>query len=209
MFIWAKVRKSRIIVLTGSIGSGKSHACKILGCFGFRVWNADKVVHKLLEPRGIAFSKVSSLFPQALCGNKIDRNLLGKIVFAHSEKLRQLESVLHPLVTQDRNDFIDWAKRNHQNIVLEIPLYFETKIHIPKAIVMVTNAPFFLRKIRVMQRPGMTTEKFHHICSQQTTDSYKKRHADFVIQTGLSYRETTRQIMLFLNMLNKETFQQT
>lgn len=171
---------------------------RILKKHGFWSWDADKIVHKLLSPHGKAFHQICSLFPESLSDGQIDRNKLGKIVFADQDKLKQLENILHPLVDEDRDHFLLWAKRNNQKVVLEIPLYFETNMHIEGFLILVTTAPLFIRKSRVLRRKGMTEDKFQGILKRQIPDCEKCAKADFVIQTGTSFGETCRQIKSLL-----------
>ncbi|MDP1725000.1 MAG: dephospho-CoA kinase [Alphaproteobacteria bacterium] len=196
--------QSQNIILTGSIGTGKSYASKVLKRLGYKSWDADLVTHQLISPNGKAFQKVIDHFPEGLKDGNIDRQTLGKIVFNDPAKLKLLESIIHPLVAEDRDHFIKWAHINHQKIVLEIPLYFETKMNLENFSIVVTSAPIFIQKMRVMRRKGMTEDKFQCILKRQMPDVEKCKKADFIIHTGLSYGETKRQITLMIKRLNQK-----
>lgn len=198
------MKRPNHLILTGSIGTGKSYASKVLQRLGYKSWDADLTTHKLLSPTGKAFQKVTTYFPKCLKDGFIDRQILGKIVFNDHQKLKLLESIIHPLVAEDRDIFIKWAQKNHQKIVLEIPLYFETQMKLENFNIVVTSAPFFIQKIRVMRRKGMTEEKFQCILKRQMSNIEKCKKADFVIQTGLSYGHTMRQIKTMIERLNQQ-----
>src|ERR1700761_4901007 len=99
---WRRLEHEAVIVvgLTGSIGMGKSNAAQVLRKLGVPVHDADAAVHALLGPGGRAVRKVAELFPKALSGNRIDRKVLGDLVFGDTPALRQLEAILHPRVRQ-------------------------------------------------------------------------------------------------------------
>lgn len=196
--------QSQNLILTGSIGTGKSYASKALQRLGYKAWDADKATHRLISPKGKAFQKVIDHFPECLQNGLIDRQILGKIVFNDHAKLKLLESIIHPLVAEDRDHFIKWAHINHQKIVLEIPLYFETKMNLENFSIVVTSVPAFIQKIRVMRRKGMTEDKFQCILKRQMPDIEKCKKADFVIQTGLSYGQTMQQMKLMIKRLNQQ-----
>lgn len=198
------MKQSQNLILTGSIGTGKSYTSKVLKRLGYKSWDADFVAHQLINPDGKAFHKVVKHFPESLKDGFINRQILGKIVFHDPTKLKLLESIIHPLIAENRDHFIKWAHMNHQKIVLEIPLYFETNMNLQNFNIIVTSAPAFIQKIRVMRRKGMTEDKFQCILKNQMPDKEKCKKADFVIHTGLSYGETKRQITLMIKRLNQK-----
>ena len=116
----------KIIGLTGSIGMGKSFLAQQWRSIGVPVHDADRVVHDLMQPNGLAFQTVSNQFPSAIKNGKIDRKVLGKIVFFDAEKRKILENIIHPLVQQSSAKFIQRCRRKRLPLcILDIPLLFE------------------------------------------------------------------------------------
>lgn len=174
-----------ILGLTGSIGMGKSTVAGQFRQCGVPVVDADALVHQLMTPRGEAFNAIARAFPQALENGLINRQQLGRIVFAEDKKLRQLEQLLHPQVRHKIKHAIRHAQYGRVPLmVLEIPLLFETNAEMLCDAVVVVTAPYFLQRQRVMRRAGMTEEKFRQILQHQMPDAEKRRHADWVIPTG-------------------------
>jgi len=86
--------------LTGGIASGKSTVAAILRGHGFRVLEADKISHALIEPGGAAYEEVIARFGRDIldADGRINRGRLGAMVFRDPEKLKQLNGMLHPRV---------------------------------------------------------------------------------------------------------------
>jgi dephospho-CoA kinase len=110
---------------------------------------------------------------------------LSRQLAASPEKFKILESIVHPLVRKKEAEFLASARASGASlVVLDIPLLFETDGEgRVDTIVVVTCSPE-LQKQRVMQRDGMTEEKFNLILARQVADSVKRAKADYIIDTG-------------------------
>src|SRR5690606_26497739 len=92
------------------------------------IFDADKEVHKLLESDEPTIQKVREKFPQSFVDGKIERKILGKIVFSDESQLRILEKIIHPEVRKKYSEFVAAAqKKSTKLLVLNIPLLLETK----------------------------------------------------------------------------------
>jgi dephospho-CoA kinase len=195
-----------VVGLTGSIGMGKSNAAQGLRRLGVPVHDADGAVHALMSPGGRAVRKVAEIFPQALAGNRIDRKILGDLVFGDTPALRRLEAIIHPLVRQSSRAFLAAARRRRARIaVLDIPLLYESGGEKSVDAVIVVSAPKQIQRQRVMARPGMTEEKFRAIVARQIPDAEKRRRADYVVLTGGHRGETYRQLKRIVGELSVRT----
>ena len=188
-----------ILGLTGSIGMGKSTAAGMLRQLGVPVHDADASVHRLMAKGGAAVPQIATLFPEAVQDGRVDRGLLGQAVFGDTAALRRLEGVLHPLVRRCSEQFLRrQARRRRWLAVLDIPLLYETDAAGRCDAVAVVSAPAWLQRQRVLARPGMTAERFAAIAAQQVPDREKRRKADYVVETGLSKRNTLCQLQAVL-----------
>lgn len=191
-----------VVGLTGSIGMGKSNAGLVLRRLGVPVHDADGAVHKLLGPGGRAVPQVAAIFPKALAGNRIDRKVLGDLVFGDTPALRRLEAILHPLVRQSSRSFLAAAARRRAPVVvLDIPLLYESGGEKAVDAVIVISAPKQLQRQRVLARPGMTEEKFGAILARQVPDVVKRRRADYVVMSGGHRGETFHQLKRIVSEL--------
>ena len=172
---------SFLLGLTGSIGMGKSTTA---GCFkdaGCDVWDADAAVHRLYAKRGAAVAPLSKLFPKALIEDAISRQVLKHELQKNPGLIGQLEAIVHPLVAQDRQNFIDSAQSDI--LVFDIPLLFETGADALMNAVICVTIDEEEQKKRVLDRATMSEKMFEQIKSRQWSNSRKCEKADFIIVT--------------------------
>ena len=184
-----------IVALTGSIGMGKSTVGKMLTALGVPLFDADATVHALYQKDGAAVAPLRAAFPEAVVDGAVDRAVLSRLVLGKPEEIRKLESIVHPLVGERRQQFLnDAAARGEPFVVLDIPLLFEGGGEKRVDKVIVVSAPASVQRTRVLARPEMTEEKFAAILARQVPDAEKRRQADFIIDTGLPIAETEAQV---------------
>jgi dephospho-CoA kinase len=182
-----------IIGLTGSIGMGKSTVAAMFERAGVPIFDADAQVRAMQGPDGELNAAIEAAFPGSTGPRGVDREKLGKIVFADKQKLAALEAIVHPAVGQNRAQFL--ADNVDAALVLfDIPLLFEGGGHAAVDNVVVVSAPAQIQRERVLARPGMTVEKFEHILGLQTPDAEKRERADHIIDTGKTLAETEAQV---------------
>ena len=182
------------IGLTGSIGMGKTETGKIFSELGFPVYNADVAVHKLYGPGQKGSEKIKEIFPNSINPDgSVNREILSAEVLGDVDKIRALESIIHPLVGEDREIFF---KKNSDSpaIILDIPLLFETGGEKFVDLVIVVDAPQDIQEERVLSRPNMTKEKFEKIIAEQIPNDVKKKKADFIVDTSISIEDARIQV---------------
>ena len=192
-----------VLGLTGSIGMGKTTAAVSLQRLGVPLFDADRVVHRLLAPGGAAVEPVAAAFSgvRAAKGG-IDRSLLGQRVFADPEALSRLERIIHPMVEVSEKRFLAFARaRREPIVVLDIPLLFESRSERRCDYVLVVSAPQLVQRQRVLRRPGMTERRLGAIMSNQMPDYEKRRRADFIVPTGLSRGLSLRRLRAIVRRL--------
>lgn len=167
--------------LTGSIGMGKSTTAKLFAEAGCDVWDADAAVHRLYSKGGAAVGPMGAAFPEAIVNGEVSRAALKEIISRDENALRRIESIVHPLVGEDRAAFI--ARSGSDIVVLDIPLLFETGGNARVDAVAVASIDAETQRARVLERGTMTEAQFEAILSKQVPDTEKRAKADYVIIT--------------------------
>jgi dephospho-CoA kinase len=186
-----------VLGLTGSVGMGKSTTAGFFVEAGVRVHDADAAVHRLYA--GEAAPLIEAAFPGTTSGGAVDRTLLAKRVLGDPAALKRVEAIVHPLVQASERRFLAESEgRGEKVVVLDIPLLFETGGEARVDAVVVVSAPADVQRARVLQRPGMTAEKFEAILAQQMADAEKRRRADFVVDTSQSFEAARAQVRAVL-----------
>lgn len=183
--------------LTGSIGMGKSTTAKIFAAQGVPCHDADAAVHMLYAGR--AAPLIEEAFPGTVVDGKVDRTLLSSYVLGKPEAMKHLEAVVHPLVREEEQAFLQKAEAEGRRVVvLDIPLLFETggDRRINASVVVTADAG--IQRERVLSRPGMTEDRFSAILAKQMPDVEKRRRAHFLIDTGLGLEAAERSVAAIL-----------
>jgi len=192
-----------VLVLTGSIGMGKSTTARLFEEAGAAVWDADAAVHALYQAGGAAVGPVEAAFPGVVVDGAVDRTRLSDWLQDHPAGFRTLEAIVHPLVRADREAFLQRAREaGRPVVVLDIPLWFETgAARTGVTAVVVVSAPAEAQRQRVLSRPGMTEPRFRQILSRQVPDAEKRARADAIIDTGQGLPHAREQVRLLMERL--------
>lgn len=193
-----------ILGLTGSIGMGKSTTAQMFRDENIAVHDADKTVHQLYENEAV--EPLRDLFPSAIVDGRVDRKALGRLVLGKRDKLKSLEQLIHPMVRQKEQQFLEKSKAdNARLVVLDIPLLFETGGEKRVDVVLVVTADKEIQRQRVLEREDMSEEKFAAILKQQVPDSEKRQKADFIIDTGLGMDHARLEVRSIIKKLQSDT----
>lgn len=191
-------RKNTIVLgVTGSIGSGKSFACDTLSKLpSTALMSSDRTVHEIYNNDINTAKEIAKYFPESVNGeHKIDRKILGDIIFRNHEQKAVLESIIFPKLADQRDNFIRNSIKNKTRLaILEVPLLFENNIHLECDYVLTIYCRKALQKQRVLSRPNMTEEKFFNILSSQMPPYEKIKYSDFSINSGLNKANTVREL---------------
>lgn len=201
---------TRVVGLTGGIGSGKSSVASLLRALGALLIDADAIVHELQGPGSPLLGEMVREFgPGILDANgALARETLGQIVFADAEKRARLGAIVHPRVGVEMARRLEAARARHVPlVVLDVPLLLEGRAGasgLPYEAVIVVWAPESVQLERQMRRDGRDRdESLRRIRAQMPLDE-KRRLADHVIDNSGSLEDTERQVRALYRQLVAE-----
>ena len=171
---------TKIIGLTGGIGSGKTTIARLFEAEGIPVYIADDEAKKIMIlPETIQL--VGEYFGQdVIVNHQIDRKKLSEIVFNNPEKLKELNKIIHPLV---KKHFDDWAKKQKSPFVIkEAAILFESGSYKYCDQIITVIASEETRIKRVISRDNSTKDAVLDRIKNQWSDSQKTSKSDYIIE---------------------------
>lgn len=166
--------------ITGGIGSGKSTLCRLFQARGVAVYDTDAAAKRLMVEQPVLREAIQAHFGAAsYCGGTLNRPYLAQRVFANPEQRALLNSLVHPTVIAD---FEQWAEEQAgEYVILESAILFEAGLdkHVDRTVAVL--APERLRIERTMQRDGASEEQVRSRMAAQADDDTLRARADISV----------------------------
>ncbi len=191
------MKNTKLIGLTGNIGTGKSTVAWMFEEHGVPVLDADEIAHELLTPRTHAWRELYERYGNAIIGKdgQIDRTTLARIVFQDPVERKYLESVIHPLVKAELSKrSAALAKEHHRFIIAEVPLLIEAHWEGLFDAIIVVRCREEQEIERCMQKFAMSREEIMLRLAAQFPLERKVAAADAVIDNDGTFEETRVQV---------------
>jgi len=189
-----------IVGLTGGIVGGKSTVALMFRDLGAKIIDADKLGHDVILPNKPAWKKIVKIFGKDVLQNDltIDREKLGKIVFANQALLKKLNEVTHPEITKIIKKEINLVKHATHNqekvLIIDAALIYEAKIDrfMDKIIVVYIDKDKQIS--RLIKRNNLSKDEASQRIRSQIPMEEKARMADYVIDNSNSLSKTREQV---------------
>ena len=174
------------IGLTGGIGSGKSTVAGMLAARGAAVIDADAISRSVTAPGGRAISAIAAAFGAHMVGSDgaMDRQAMRERIFQDAQAKRQLEAIIHPLVSQITAEQAQAAlDQGRHCLVFDVPLLVESGERWRRQVdrVLVVDCSTDTQRQRVMARSGLPAPEIDRIIAQQASRAQRLACADVVI----------------------------
>ena len=189
--------------ITGKIGSGKSTVSEIIRKLGYSVFESDKEVNNLFTKKSVKkeiktlfFGKIDNLIKK---DGSVNKARLGDYVFLNKDELKNLEEIIHPLISKQKQIFID-SKKNEKILFFDIPLLFEKKLFVHYNFIIYLHVKKKIQEDRVLKRKQMNKEKLEKILDVQ--DYNLKEYNRFIsvkIDTSKDINQTKKSLISFIN----------
>jgi dephospho-CoA kinase len=210
------LRVTRVVGLTGGIGTGKSTVARLLAGLGAVVIDADAIVHELQAAGTPLLARIAEAFGAEIlrADGSLDRERLGQRVFTDSMARKRLNDLVHPAVGVEMLRRLEAAKASGARlVVLDIPLLLEGRAArasgaqsaatpgserrtasdlVSEVIVVYAREEQQLE--RQLARDGASREHALERIRAQLPIEEKKKRADHVIDNSGTLEDTERQV---------------
>ena len=197
---------TKIVGITGGIGSGKTTFSNHLKKLGFLVHESDKVVSEIYtKPKKQFLSFIKEKISQdAVNRNKINKTEITNVIFNNNTIKRLLERRIHKEVQDSREAFIKkYTKKKKKLIFADIPLLFENKLEKNFDLVICIISSRKNRSKRVLKNKKFTKDNLNKIFKAQTTDKERKKRSQIIINNNKTKKDFIFSVEKVLTRLIK------
>ena len=169
-----------IVGITGGIGSGKSVVSKLLTVMGYPVYESDAEAKMIMQTDSQVINELQLAFGDNIfIDGQLDKQHLAREVFAHPERLQELNNIVHPAV---KKHFRLWVQQQKVPIIfLETAILFESGFDSETDKAILVTAPLEVRIDRELRRDRCTREQVMQRIAQQWSEEAKARKSDYII----------------------------
>jgi dephospho-CoA kinase len=190
-----------VIGLVGGVGAGKSLVASQLAQLGCEVVDADRIGHALLDEPRIRQAVRERFGDEVLDpSGRVDRQRLGRRVFASPGDLEALETILQPdLAERVRRAVLDARGGAAAAVVLDAPLILEKGLDALCDFMVYVRAPVEVRQDRVRRARGWNPSEVVRREASQISLKTKQDRADYIVDNSASPEHTLEQIRAILS----------
>lgn len=174
---------TKIIGLTGGIGSGKTTIAKYFKSFGIPIYVADDAAKEIMKS-AVILEAIKNEFGSAVFDNLVlNRQKLAEIVFNDPKKLGKLNAIVHPKMKKHFDQWIS-EQGSATYVIYEAAILFESGRYKDCDLIITVTAPVELRIKRVIERDKSTRDLVLKRINSQWTDKQRIEKSDFVIHNS-------------------------
>jgi dephospho-CoA kinase len=191
---------TKVIGLTGGIGSGKTTIANYFKELGVPVYIADDGAKNVMQSQSI-IDRIKETFGSAIFDDNIlNRAKLAEIVFNDKDKLNQLNSIVHPAV---KSDFEAWLleHKNYEYVIYEAAILFESGRYKECDLIITVTAPEEVRIDRVLKRDNTTRAQVLSRMKMQWNDEKRISGSNFIINND-NLKNAKQEVVKILKILN-------
>ncbi len=183
--------------LTGSIAVGKSFVCDVFRELGCHVLDADKTARDVVRKGTPGLAKIVSEFGEDILtvDGDLDRPKMASIVFADEKMRLLLNSIVHPLVFESQNAWLEAREADDPNgiAIVDAALMIESGGYRRFEKLIVVWCEPEIQFERLIKRDGLSEADARKRTQSQMPQDEKKRYADFLIDTSDGFDPTRVQ----------------
>lgn len=194
------------IGITGGIGSGKTTVCKVFQLQQIPVFYADSQAKIIMQTDQQLVNSIKAAFGSDVYSAEgiLNRSRLAAIVFSDEEKLKKLNSLVHPAVFRAFDKWVE--QQNAPYVMKEAALLFESNSYKDCDYIILVKAPQHLKIARIIERDAVPESDVLKRMNKQLSDEEKELRSDFIIYNDEQQMLIPQVLALhekFLNLSSK------
>ncbi len=195
---------TKVLGLTGGIGSGKTTVAKMFEALEVPVYNADQAAKILMQSSIDLKDKIKQLLGEdAYKQNQLNKAFISEKIFNNKVLLKQINALVHPEVAINFNLWL--SKQTSAYVVKEVAILFETAAENQFDYILTVTAPEVLRIQRIIERDHTPLAKIKAVMFTHLRNSEKTAKSDFVIH-NIDWDHTQKQVYDIHNTIHKEVY---
>lgn len=194
---------TKVLGLTGGIGSGKTTVSKMFSELDVPVYNADYEAKKLMQnSQGLKVEIINLLGDKAYKNNILNKTFISKKIFKDVSLLKKINSIVHPAVIDHYKNW--FSAQDSVYVVKEVAILFEINSQKNFDFILTITAPKPLRIQRIIKRDKKSIEDIEAIMSSQFPVYKQLNNSDFVIHNN-AINETRKKVYDIHNEIIKKS----
>lgn len=195
---------TRIIGITGGIGSGKSTLTACFSKKGYPVIDADAIARTALTPQSACFSEAIALFGEKALNpdGTANRHDIASCVFADETLRTALDDIIHPFVISQM--LKQTEECGAPLAVWDVPLLFESGCDAYCACTVAVLCDTDIRVARVMERDRTDEASVRARIDAQMTDEERAALATYTIRNNGTLEAFSEEADALISEIGKE-----
>ena len=196
---------TKLVAITGGIGSGKSTFSKQILRRKLKLLDSDQQVDKIYtKPNNdfVKYLRKIGLEKSIKAKNKVDKRYISKIIFINKDIRHKLQNYIFKIVRKRRSEFIESQKKRGEKVIFfDIPLLLENNLAKDYDLVISIISTKKNRYKRLKLSKKLSIVDFNNIIKAQTTDLDRRKNSDIVILNNNSKYEYIKKINKVLDKI--------
>ncbi len=192
---------TKVVGITGGIGSGKSTLVRHLRNRGFVVHDSDEEVSNIYKKPNVEFTNFLKRIGlgDSLLRNKIDKKYIFEKIFTNNKMKQELEKYLHKKVKTQRDNFLRKHKKTKTKVIfLDIPLLFEKNLDYLFSEIVCIKSTLEIRFQRLKKNKKINLKLFKKIIKNQVSDTTRKKRSTHMIINNDTKKKFLKKINAYL-----------
>tara|TARA_B100001250_G_C19671726_1_gene731790 strand:+ start:222 stop:809 length:588 start_codon:yes stop_codon:yes gene_type:complete len=192
---------SKVIALTGGIGSGKTYVASIFNKLAsIPCFYSDLEAKKIMNENNVVKKEIISMLgTESYIDNKLNVKFLRNKIFYSQNQLKKINELVH---NQVKINFKKWLNLQSSKYILkETAILFEHKYDVDVDLSILVIAPTKVRIERIIKRDNIPQKKIKKIITNQWEDKKKLHLSDYFIE-NLSKSNTIKKVKTLIEVFS-------